>query len=139
MFGRRSFVAIAIFPLLLLAMTSCSSDNDDSLAGTNWALTSYGSPGSASPPVREATIRFDESGTASGTTGCNSYSGEYKVDDNSLSIGPIAATEMACLDPPGIMEQESAFLRILSAVTDFELEADELTLSGPEGELTFGR
>ena len=139
MFRRQNLLAFAIFPLLLTALSSCSSGDDDSLAGTSWMLVSYGSPRATSTPVREATIKFDDSGTVSGTTGCNSYGGEYEVDDDSVSFGPIAATEMACLDPPGIMEQESNFLRILSAVTEYELEGNDLTLTGPGGELVFSR
>lgn len=80
-----------------------------SLVGTNWLLTSYnnGKGGMQSVVIgTEITAIFSEDGNMSGSAGCNSYSGSYEATEDTISIGPIANTEMACMDPEGIMEQE---------------------------------
>jgi heat shock protein HslJ len=45
----------------------------------------------------------------------------------------LANTEMACLDPAGIMEQEVEYLEALRSATGFSLIDGELQISGAEG------
>ena len=64
-----------------------------------------------------------------GSAGCNSYFGEYEVTTNRLSIpGPIAATEMACLEPEGVMEQETLYLAILKSADSYQIQGNELSI-----------
>jgi heat shock protein HslJ len=72
----------------------------------------------------------------SGSSGRNTYSGEYSiVEESRLKIGELQSTLIGC--DPKINEQETRYLKILSAVTTFDLESRKLTLSGPEGILVF--
>ncbi len=125
--------------MLMAAFGACDSDGDDAtLEGRTWKLTEFGVSGSTSLAVGNATIVFDgESGEATGSTGCNSFFGDYTVGGDSVSLSGIGATERACIDPPGVMQQESAFLGILAAVTRFELDDDELKLVAGNEELAF--
>lgn len=132
--------------LLLIAMTvtasaACSSsDVAKELTEGTWSLVEFGQAGSMVAAVGEATINFDgDTDEASGSTGCNSFFGDYSVGGDSISFNQVAATEQACMDPPGVMEQEGEFLRILAAVTSFKLEGDELRLISPDSELRFTR
>jgi heat shock protein HslJ len=62
----------------------------------------------------------------SGSGGCNTYSGPYRVDEDSLRIGPLTTSQMLCSDPEGIMEQERAFLADLQSAASYTLEAGQL-------------
>ena len=54
-------------------------------------------------------------GSVSGNGGCNQYSFGYKVDGNKLTVRPQgASTAMMCAEPPGVMDQEQAYLAALS-------------------------
>ena len=138
-FMKYSRLTFVLAVLAAAALTACSSDDaGEELSDAKWSLVEYGAAGSIKAAVGAATISFDDdSGVTNGSTGCNSFFGEYSVDGNSISFSQIAWTERACLDPPGVMEQESDFLLILTAVTSFEIDGDELRLISPDGELRF--
>lgn len=135
--ARNSALAVVVGVFAVLAACS-SGEGDVNLTSKTWSLVEYGEPGATSSAVGDATIRFDDATTtAVGSTSCNSFSGGYAIDGDSMSFGPIAATERACIDPPGVMEQEADFLRILTAVTRFEATGSELRLESPDGILVF--
>lgn len=77
------------------------------LAGSEWGYP--GGTGKASQ-----FIQFRAVGKISGFAGCNRFTGTYVRIDDKLSIGPFAATRMAC--PPEIMEHERRFLVMLLKV-----------------------
>jgi heat shock protein HslJ len=96
------------------------------LAGTQWTLRSIGEAETVadSPP----TLTF-EAGRVTGTTGCNSFGGEYSLDGASLVFSPLATTKRACL--PELMDQETTVLDGLAGVTGWEIREDgRLRLSG---------
>ena len=81
----------------------------------------------------EVSAVFDSDGEVSGSTGCNSYSGPFETDGDALSIGPLAATEMFCEEPEGVMDQEQAFLAAMENAAVYELAEDRLTLRDADG------
>ena len=66
-------------------------------------------------------------GKARGSAGCNSYLADYAAG-TTLTFGPVAATEMACLAPEGVMEQEQRYLATLPAVTGYRIAGNLLWL-----------
>ena len=86
----------AVLCLAALALAACGGDDDEaagaSLEGTQWTLSGGidDVPDDAVP-----TLMLDD-GSASGSGGCNNFSGPYEVDGDSLTIGPLAGTMMAC-------------------------------------------
>ncbi|GAI10618.1 unnamed protein product, partial [marine sediment metagenome] len=71
---------------------------------------------------------FDSAkGEVSGSAGCNTYFAGYEVRGSKLSIFEMAFTEMACVSPEGVMEQEQEFLTILANAQSFQ--ADDTTLT----------
>ncbi len=97
------------------------------LAGTAWILTSL----NGSPALEGATVtlQFGADGTASGTDGCNRYSTTFTEDGASLTFPqPGASTMMLCPEPPGVMEQASAFAAALAATTNFSANQNQLAL-----------
>lgn len=107
----------------------------DPLANTVWYLHAYGTQDALQSPVTDAvpTIEFGE-GTLSGSAGCNSYFADYWVEGASLELGAVASTEMWC---DGLMEQETEFLRMLSAAQSFSVRDGELVLETGNGILVF--
>jgi len=104
--------------------------------GTAWELVLL--EGTAPIDGTTITLRFAES-TVAGSAGCNTYGGSYRVKADGLQFGDVYATEMGCMEPEGVLEQEQAYLGVLRAVAAFELRPEGLALADEVGteRLTF--
>jgi len=124
--------------LVASLLAGCGGDDGDDdaaappLEGTEWTLVDgVDAPDDSVPTLTLA----DES--ASGFGGCNNFNGGYELDGDSLSIGPLAATLMACEEDKSAAE--AAYLPALEAVDAWAIEDGELVLSaGGEETLRFG-
>lgn len=88
----------------------------------------------ASPmPGTEVTAEFDDEGRLTGSAGCNTYRASYEIDGSKITIGEPAATRKACTKPPGIMEQERAYLSALPRAASYTVEGSRLSLLTGEG------
>ncbi len=109
------------------------------LEATSWRLSSLaGKQVAASDAGHAPTITFDASQKrASGSGGCNRFTGSYEVSGNKLHFGPMAMTQMAC--PQAIMNTESSFQHELSSVDNYKIDNGSLTLYSADGSplLTF--
>jgi heat shock protein HslJ len=123
--------------VLLLAASiqaGCGGDDDGgdgdapALEGTEWTLVD----GVDAPSDSVPTLTLEE-GIASGFGGCNSFTGGYELDDDSITIGPLAATLMACEDDKSAAE--AAYVPALEAADSWAIEDGELILS-TDGEET---
>jgi heat shock protein HslJ len=74
-----------------------------------------------------------EGGTARGSAGCNNYGAAYTRAGASMSFETSTVTEVACLDPAGVMEQEAHYLELLAAVTGTHIYGDRLWLETDDG------
>jgi heat shock protein HslJ len=117
------------------ASVSTHTQTDPGLEGSTWTLTTFitGNDIDAYSPISGTTItaRFDD-GKISGTAGCNHYSGSYSLVKE-IIIKDIASTEIACIEPPGIMLQETQYLNILHDITTYTIEKNQLTLTTKDG------
>ena len=106
-----------------------------SLAGTSWQATGINNGKEAvvsQAGTEKVTATFGEDGTVSGSGGCNTYSGTYTTTDpDGITIGPVAATEMAC--PAPAMEIEGMYFAALGSVTTYQIEGNTLTLRDASG------
>jgi heat shock protein HslJ len=124
-----------VFLLAVPLFAACGGDDDDdaggpTLEGTEWTLVSgldVEVPDDATPTLTLA------DGTASGFGGCNQYSGSYELDGDSLSIGPVAATMMACEEPKMAVEQ--AYVPALEDVDAWTVDSGELILTSEGDEI----
>ena len=74
----------------------------------------------------------------SGQAGCNRFSGGYSQSGETLTIGPVAATRMACPDPQ--MDHERRALQLLSGpVRASYPDGDTLVLTGNGGTIRLRR
>ncbi len=76
----------------------------------------------------------------SGSSGCNTYSGTVASSraagpSNNITVGPLAATEMACEE--AVMNQEQNYLASLSSAQSYTITGNTLTISYAGGALTF--
>jgi heat shock protein HslJ len=81
----------------------------------------------------EVTIQFDKEGRVGGNSGCNGFSGKYKVDGEALQIGPLAGTRK--MGPEDVMEQEANVLQALDRVSTYRIEGKTLELRSEKGSL----
>lgn len=116
--------------LILFLLTACRAEKGaDTLDGTAWQLVAMGDE----LPLAESTltITFKE-GQAGGNAGCNSYGGDYALNESEFAMTDIASTLMACLDS-GVMEQEQAYLVFLGEVNSYSINEGMLYLTRPDG------
>lgn len=107
---------------------------DTSLEGTPWTLESFIEGETVSSLIAGTTITLQlEAGRMTGSAGCNNYGGSYTLEGGELTVNELVWTEMACMDPEGVMEQEQRYLSILNNATRLELEGGQLTLRTPDG------
>lgn len=99
------------------------------LANTYWSLQTLNV--NQIPVGVLQTIRFSAANTTTGSGGCNQFNGPYSVNGQSLRIGPLASTSMAC--DAGISAQEQAYLQALQAATSFALTGNQLILRNGSG------
>ncbi len=87
------------------------------------------------PPIAGTTLTadFDEPGRVSGSAGCNRYTAAYSASDTELRFSAAASTRMFCADPPGVLEQEAAFLAALAEAVSFRLVDGSLQLLDASG------
>jgi heat shock protein HslJ len=134
-----------ILVLLVIAaaagIAACTVSKDEvKLEGVRWVLQSYGTPGNMIAPVTDnpAWIEFKSADkTVSGNAGVNGFGGKYKIDGNNLTINSLMQTLMAGPEP--LMNQETAFMKILTSTQSFKIEGQELTITGLEGSLVFAQ
>jgi heat shock protein HslJ len=132
----RSLRFIALAGLLFAAACSgLRSSDPEQLEGTRWKLVNLDVQQPL--PDTEITAEFNE-GVVGGTSSCNSYSGTYQLDAETIEVGEMTMTLMACIEPEGIMEQEQLYLQYLGNAQTFAVDGDQLTIGTADGKtLTF--
>ena len=123
---------MSLFVLSGVLLASCSGGASNSLVGT-WRLISYGSPGNLTPaaPDVDTSIMFTEDGRVEGNVGCNGFGGDYTMDGNTITFGPIVSTLMLCEGPVG--DQETTTLNVLAETATFVIEGDTATITSADG------
>lgn len=128
----QSLIRIALVVALVAATAGCGGDDEENdappLEGTEWTLVD----GVDAPDDSVPTLTLGDEG-ASGFGGCNKFNGGYELDGDSITIGPLAATLMACEDDKSAAE--AAYLPALEAADAWAIEGGELILS-TDGEET---
>lgn len=144
---RRHLVLLGVAAALVGA--ACSPTENDSLVATyglpdlqqsliahEWLLdqSDSASSGAANP----VTLAFDDDNTLSGVGHCNSYWGNYTLDEdsNEIEITDLAQITRAC--EPELMDAEQEFLAALAGTHTADVtDRDRLLLDSDKGELVF--
>ena len=131
---KRTTFTIAVMALaVLIAACGAGPAGGADLQDTRWVLVTL--EGESPLPDRAPSAEFAED-QVSGSTGCNTYFSTYEVDGDELTIGTVAVTEMWCMEPEGVMDQEQAFLAALASVTSYRLAGERLELLDDTGQAT---
>jgi heat shock protein HslJ len=118
--------------VVLLALVGCGSSADvspEDLEGPTWTVVegmNVDVPGGATP-----TAEFSQ-GQLSGFSGCNTYQTSYDVDGDTMTIGEVAGTLIACDEPT--MAVETDYVASLKSVQTWTIENDHLLLQDGEGD-----
>jgi len=134
----KTHTKVFLIFILTFIFSACSgglSSGQVDLDGSAWILTAINSDTSiiGNPP----TLEF-ESDQVVGNASCNIYGGSYEVKGDMIRFGQLARTEMYCMKPEGVMDQEQTYLEILGAAKRIELADDILRISSDfEKTLTF--
>ena len=124
----RVLLVVAIPSIVSLA--ACDGSGANALRDTAWELTSLA--GSDLLAGTAITIKF-AADQVSGSAGCNTYGGSYEVSGDRLDLPDLYATEMGCLEPAGILEQESAYLTALRSAAGYQIDGDRLEILDETG------
>ena len=142
----RSLIAILFLLVMLAACAGApqaetaptpSADVDVSqLTSSVWQLSQYLNKQGEVVPVLEGTeitAVFGEDRSLLGSSGCNTYTANYTTEGRAIAIGSVAATEKACDEPEGVMEQESVYITALAVVLGWSVEDTQLVLTDGGG------
>jgi len=101
------------------------------LRGSSWLAEEF-SDGAGSTvsllPDTEISANFDDDGLLSGSASCNGYSASYDVTNGLINIEALVMTEMYCMEPESIMDQETQYLAALANAAAYFNVSDRLVL-----------
>jgi heat shock protein HslJ len=131
----RAAVAVAC----ALGLVSCAEDvtGPSDLQGGVWKLASMETETGGTFEPEDAsrfTVEFSADGTLGVQADCNQCGGSYTVSGESLTVGPLVCTLIAC---PTARGQE--FAALLDGTTEVDADGEELEIESPEGTLEFTR
>jgi len=127
-------VLLCVF-LINIFISSCGVlpfSTGGSLNGTTWTMVSYNGTALISGTTMTA---FFDGREVNGSASCNHYFGSYKLRGNQIQIDGLGWTEMACMDPEGIMEQEQELMSLFSKAATYSIQGQVLKISTGSGDL----
>jgi heat shock protein HslJ len=118
---RSSFPTVMVLGLALAgcAARGTGSHAPGNLVGTAWRLVDLG--GAAVLGSVDATLEFPEAGKVAGSGSCNRFSGSVETSGETIRVGNLASTRMACVE--AVMSQEERYFGALQG-------AERVTLDG---------
>jgi heat shock protein HslJ len=148
---RHTSIVIAFVVAVAFSAAACTPTQEDTLSATEglpdtlqqltahvWILDPSDSSLTITPPdgAGPTNLRFDSHRTVTGQTACNTYRGPFAIDDDRVTIGPLAQTQRACL--PQIMDAEAEYLDALQQVRAVDAtDRDRLVLKSGSTRLAF--
>ncbi len=105
-------------PIRILSINTAGVDASGSGQGPsgNWQLEERASGREMVQviPGTRITASITADGRIGGSSGCNLYGGSWTSVGDSFTIGQVYSTEMYCMEPEGVMDQESAYFVLLA-------------------------
>lgn len=121
--------ALAVWQGTLVLPVSTASQpagGGDPLTRSEWVLLTLN--GQAPLPGTHVSLAF-AAGKLSGFAGCNHYRAGYSARDGALQFGTFVSNLAGCTTPPGVLDQERAYLDALQASTQYQVVEDRLELT----------
>lgn len=138
----RHLATLLLATTVALAVTACGDQSPDTAGDPaaqsfdgDWALTA-GTVDGADLDLTAGQVTLTVDGSQwSGTSACNQYLTDAQVSGDTVTVGAVGGTEMACEESRMALEQ--AYLAALARVTTVSVAGDALTLSGDGVELVY--
>ncbi|MBW6390694.1 META domain-containing protein [Billgrantia antri] len=131
---RRFAILLGTLAVVLMGCTGLerAMTHDEPLVNTYWKLTRVGgvTPVAVDNQREAHFVLHAEENRVAGSTGCNRLAGNYHLESESLSFGPLVTTRMACLQGG---ETEQAILAALEATATWQVEGQTLSLMDEAG------
>lgn len=128
---RTKKMLIVLTLALTLTLAACSIfEGDIELKGTSWSLVEI-----HGQPILDGTtptLVFDEE-ELGGNGSCNTFGGNFTLDNGKLTIDQLFSTMMYCEDA---MDQESAYINALQEAVGFQIKNGNLQLQDADGQVT---
>ncbi len=103
------------------------------LINTYWKLTELeGIPVITGKGQREMKLTLHEKERVNGFAGCNSFFGSYTYDGSKITFSQLAVSRKFCAET---MDQETLFLKSLSAIAGYKITGQKLQLIDDQGKL----
>ena len=128
---KKAIYRLTIISLILLS--GCGTlvgTRSVDLDNTSWTLVSYGGESLLHETAMTAVFT---NGEISGSASCNHYFAGYQIKKDAIQISGLGWTEMACLNPEGIMKQEQALMGLLADATSLSVTDKMLELITRDG------
>ena len=119
---------------ILVFLDRTLADPDRSLAGPLWTIDTFNEGGASTAMFLETspTVTFDEDGTVSVDTGCNTGGGDYSVEGSTITFSPIMYTRVACMDEDAAWAEAHVQSVLGEGSVTYRIQANRLTLDGAE-------
>lgn len=138
----KKLISIALFSSVL-TFVGCetmpnkqqSAESLERLQNRTWAATQIGNTeiNPAQTVGNLPSLQFDSASLrVSGTDGCNRIVGSYQAKGDTLTLGQLAGTKMACIDNGNI---DQKFNTALNQVTHYQIYGKTLKLLDKHGNL----
>lgn len=103
-------------------------DLDEALVA-EWEIVNLATADALAGPVAGTTptVTFGQDGSVVAGAGCNPLSATFELSGSKISISAVSATETACDDPAGVMDQEAATVAALERAYRVDI-TDQLTI-----------
>lgn len=103
------------------------------LEKVTWVVESFTTIAGPRPIIDGSNISLSvdmQNMQVSGFGGCNSYNADLVLDEknSNISISNIVSTEMACIEPEDVMQQEQSYFATLSQVQFYSFDQATLTM-----------
>ncbi|PZS31289.1 MAG: hypothetical protein DLM58_12020 [Pseudonocardiales bacterium] len=132
-FSQKTATALAAqfaggaLPVPLRVVSVSDLSEPGKLVGTDWRLVKIDGKASV---VGGAPFMIDDKGQLTGTDGCNNLGAHVTISGDTINIGAVVTTEMACASTDRkFAAQVTRLDKVLSGTLQWSIKGDELTLS----------
>jgi len=129
---KKNWLVVLMISIYLTSCGILPGSGGNELEGTAWTLVSY--DGKSLIEASSMTAQFNDV-QVSGSASCNHYFGGYKIRGTQIQIEGLGWTEMACMDPEGIMQQEQELMLLFSKADVISRQGNILRITTTSGEI----
>lgn len=139
---RNSWIALAILAVITSVFGIVTAVNQMNNASAHidgqWTLIEASDANGDIDTSLAAVVITATDSTMTGSV-CNSFTADYRLVASTLTVTSIAATEMWCETPAGLMDVESRFVDALAKSNTVRYEGTNLVLTGVNVRLVFAQ